>query len=1035
MKKNFLFPFRYWLIVPLLITMIFNSQAQVSNLVTGSVSEQNDKSPLPGVVVTNLTTKQSVSTNSEGKYTIRAAKGTILSFSFIGYETQEQKVEASVLNVTLDVKQKGLDEVIVVGYGTTSKRNLTTAVSKVDPKNIPQAANSSVAQLLFGRAAGLTATQNSSEPGGNITVSIRGRGNPLVVVDGVIYPYDGLEPGSGNATLSGNVNRGGFAGINPEDIESIEFLKDASAAIYGVNAANGVMLITTKKGKAGRMNINYDGSHSFVSNAPYLEPLNATQYETTYNQLTLDYFLLNNKMAPYGPNPVDLTAYYGGANKPFTQDQISKAGVGTNWLSYLLKNGSIDNQNLSISGASDKVTYYFSGGLFDQKGSEQHSDLKRYSSRLNLTFELSKFLSLTANVNGSRNDFQNPQSGYQGNARGQQGFTALQAAVAYPAYLPLRDPVTGNYSQFGQTGNPISLLDIQDNTENNSLFASFAADFKIIPKMLTARILYGDNTETTDRNTFIPSTVFFDLLNQARGYVTNSRRENQTMEATVNFKKSFGEIVNIDAVVGTGQYPNSYYTFTASGADMLDAIGTDNLGASSSSSQTVSSSRSANKLRSYFGRTSFDILDRYLVTLTERYDGYSQFFPQNKYASFPAASLGWKLSNEKFMHNINVINFLKIRASIGVTGDASGYAYGTFSPGVDLTSFNNGATTYYPYYLSALDNPNLKWPKTINKNIGLDFGFFKDRINGSVDWFRDDLTRFVVYQTTNPLSFLSTAPINTGHQVRQGWELNLNTVNLKSPNFSWTSLINLSHNTLRWQERFANTVLSAWQNPQDLVSSYYVLKTNGIIKDANSVPASQPAGAKLPGDPIFVDQNHDGKIDASDIVRIDPSVKLSIGFGNTFSYKSFDLNFLFYGQFGGKGYNNVTNWLNPLNIINGFQSSIQQINQVWTTSNPNGTRPGVAYNESALGLPTGTDLGVISTNFVRCRNITLGYNFNSVKVAKYVRNLRVFVDAQNPFIITKYPISDPELDAAGVGGGPAPYPMTRTFSVGVKANF
>lgn len=1006
-------------------------QKTISGVVTDAANQ-----PLAGASVTvKGQTSGGSTTNQNGAFSIAANTGDVLLISSVGYTPQEEKVGAqTTLNVSLATTVNSMSEVVVIGYGTTSRRNLTTAVSKVDPKNVPQAANNSVAQLLFGRAAGLQVSQNSAEPGGAINVSIRGRGNPLVVVDGVLMPYSGLEPGSGSRSMDGGVNRGGFAGINPNDIESVEFLKDASAAIYGVNAANGVMIITTKRGKGGKPSVSYDGSRSLVKNMPYFQTLSARDYMTYYNQLTTDKFLIDSAMAPFGTKPANL-ANYAGIWHPYSDATIQGAGAGTDWLGYVLRDGSIDNHNISVSGSSDRFNYYFSGGYFNQVGTIQNSGLKRYTGRLNLTFNLTRFLALNANISGARNNYLNSQAGGQSGGVGQQAFGALQAALAYPANLPVSDPTSGKYTQFRLTGNPISLLNIQDQTASNSLLANFSLDLKIIPNVLSARVLYGNSTETADRNFFIPSTTFFDQLYRSRGSITNSRRQNQTLEATVNFKKRINDLVNIDAVAGVGQYPNDYYTFTASGADMLDAIGTDALGSSSLSSQTVSSQRSADKLRSYFSRASFDFLDRYVLSLSFRYDGYSQFFPQNKYASFPAASLGWKLSNESFLKNLSFLNLLKVRGSIGVTGIASGFAYGSFTPETNVITFNNGSTAYVPYYLTALDNPALQWPKTINKNIGLDFSLFKDRIAGSFDVFQDDLTRFVVYQTTAPLSLLPTSPINTGHQVRKGWELNLSTTNVQSGDFQWTTLINLTHNTLRWNERYANTVLSSWQSPTDLVSSYYVFKTAGVLGVGQAVPAWQPAAASVPGSPIFVDQNGDKKLDTGDIVRIDPSVKLALGFGNTFRYKKLDLSVLFYGQIGGMATNPNAAWSDPLNFISGLQSGIKQLNEVWTTSNPSGTRPGIAYNESALGLRTGTDIGLVKTDFVRCRNITLGYTFNSGNLTKYVRSLRVYADAQNPFIITNYKISDPELASPIVKGGPAPYPMSRVFSLGVRANF
>lgn len=992
---------------------------------------------LAGATIAVKGTQTSTITNQNGEFSINASQGSVLVITHVGYQRREVIVGSeNVLNLTLDASASSMDEVVVVGYGTTTRKNLTTAVSKVDPKNVPQAANNSVTQLLFGRAPGMTAVQNSAEPGGSIDVSIRGRGNPLVVVDGVIMPFGSLEPGSGNRTMNGNVNRGGFAGINPNDIESIEFLKDASASIYGVNAENGVMIITTKKGKGGRTNVSYDGNRSVVKNMSYFEPLNATDYMRYYNQLTLDKYLYDNKMAPFGTIPTNLANYYNSPTiKPFTDDQIRNAGAGTNWLDYVLQDGSIDNHNISVSGATDKVNYYFSGGFFNQKGTVVNSGMKRYTGRMNLTFNLTSFLSLTTNVNYGRNDYNNSQAGAQSAGVGPEGFGAVQAALAYPTYLPVYEPTSGKYTQFRLIGNPLSLLNISDITSNSSLLATFSADIKLIPRLLTARLLYGNNTESAERNFFIPSTTFFDQLNRARGALSTNKRQNQTLEATLVYKQRFFDALNIDALAGVGEYPSSSFGFNATGADMMDAIGTDNLGSSSLTSQTVSSGRGETKLRSYFARSSFNYQNRYLLTLSFRYDGYSQFFPQNKYAAFPSASLGWNLSNESFLKNIRQINMLKLRASIGVTGSAGSQAYGEFRPDGNIVTFNNGAVAYVPYLLTQLDNPDLQWPKTVNKNLGLDFSFFGERVSGSFDVFRDDLTRLITNVNTPMLSQISSEPVNSGHRVRQGWELGINTSNVRKANFQWSTLFNISHTELRWEERFMNTFLRGWQDPRDLVSSYYIYKTDGILDGVKSIPTSQPANARHPGSPIFVDRNGDDKIDTMDIFRIDPDPKVGIGFGNTFRYKGFDLGIMFYGQFGGQATTPAAAWSSAADFVVGGQNGVREINEIWTTSNPTGILPGVAYNPSALAFPVGTDIGLMKTDFIRCRNITLGYNIQSGSLTRYVRNLRLFVDVQNAFIITDFKYVDPEVSVAGVKGGPAPYPMARTFSFGVNANF
>ncbi|HEX6846367.1 MAG TPA: SusC/RagA family TonB-linked outer membrane protein [Chitinophagaceae bacterium] len=1015
----------------LFLFLFLSSFVFAQKTITGKVTGANN-TPVAKASVT-IKGKSGVGTtsNENGEFSITAATGDILVFSSAEFQPEEIRVGTdNVINVTLAPLVTNMNEVVVVGYGTTARKNLTTSISKIDPKLVPQAANSSVAQLVFGRAAGVQATQLSAEPGGNINISIRGRGNPLVIVDGIVTPYAPLEPGNNNVANELNgVRRGGFAGINPADIESIEFLKDASAAIYGVNAANGVMIITTKKGKSGRLSVSYDGSRSIVKNMDYLVPLTASEYMKYYNELTLDKYLIDGNRVPFGANsPTGFVPKY-------SQTDIQNAGEGTDWLGLVLKDGSIDNHNISINGGSDKATYFFSGNYFNQEGTMEGSGQRRFTGRMNLSFNLTKFLTLNTNASASRNDFTNSTAGWQNGGSGAQGFGALQAALAYPRSVPVYD-ATGKYSLHQITGNPVSLLDIDDKTEYTSFNGTASLDFKIIGNELTGKLLYGSFTENSIRDFFVPSTTFYFQLYQSRGSWTEARRRNETMEATLAYKKRLlKNKLNFDAVVGAGQYTYRELGFGASGTDMLDAIGTDNLAAASASTRVISSYRGYSRTRSYFARTGFDFLDRYVLQLTYRYDGFNNFFPENKYASFPSASLAWKISNESFMSNLKFINLLKLRGSIGITGSASGYAYASYVPDGSLISFNSGGTQIVPYTIASIDHPELKWPKTTNKNIGLDFGLFKDRVSGAFDWFRDDITRLIANATTAPLNFLGTQPVNGAHRIRTGWEFSVNTINVTNKNFQWRSLINVSHVLYKHEERFPFETIPQGGQVKDPVNSIYVFRTNGVLQIGETPNTWQPANAVKPGSPKFVDQNGDKVLDKNDILRYDADPDVSIGFLNSFTYKQFDLEIMFYSQRGGWGYNNLISWATPANFVSGTQSGIKEIGNVWTTTDPTGTYPGVVYDATASGLPAGIDLTLEQTDFIRCRNITLGYTFNSQGVTRYIRNLRLFVDAQNPFIITDYKIADPEVQANGVKGGPAPYPMARTFSFGVKANF
>lgn len=1018
------------LIFSLLFLLPFCALAQTKTI-SGRV--KNDNGSIVSDVSITIKGKPGVGTKTDenGNYQIQASAGDILVFSSAEFKQAEERVgPGNLLDISMSPLLRSMDEVVVVGYGTMAKKNITTSIAKIDPKDVPQAANSSIAQLVFGRAAGVQAVQRSAEPGGNITISIRGRGNPLIIVDGIQMPYTPLEPGNGGiATELDGVKRGGFAGINPDDIESMEFLKDASASIYGVNASNGVVIITTKKGRSGKPNVNYDGSHSIVKNQKYLEPLTASEYMSYYNQLTLDKYLFDGTRAPYGPNPV------GTFTPKFSQTDIQNAGEGTDWLGLVLRDGAVDNHNLSVTGGNDKMVYFASGGFFNQEGTMRKSGMKRYTGRINTTFNFTKWLSFNINVSGSRAAFQNSTAGWQGGA-GSQAFGALQAAIAYPRYVPVYD-ANGKYSLFQITGNPVSLLNIKDHTDFSSLNTTVSLDFKILGDELKARVLYGNNYENSTRDFFVPSTTFYFQLYRSRGSLNQATRQLKTMEATLMYKKHFfHDKLNLDAVAGVGEYQNNSVGFGAASADMLDGIGTDNLFAGTGTI-TVNSYRGYDKKRSYWARASVDLLDKYVVQLTARDDGFSQFFPQNKYAFFPSASVAWKVSNESFLRNVHFINLLKLRGSIGITGEASGYAYAAYSPDNSLISFNSGATQVIPYTLSQLDYPNLQWPKTINKNVGLDFSVLNDRVSGSVDVFQDDITRLLANTTTAPLSFLGSAPVNGGHRIRSGWEFGVNTANVKSKDFKWNTIFNLSHVSYKYKERFEFETLTQGAKVDDPVNSTYVFRTEGILKAGEVLSPSQaalPARARLPGNPKIVDINGDKVINVGDIVRYNTAPTLTVGLGNTFTYKQFDFGFFFYGQIGGWGNNALRSWANPNNLIAGTQSGIKEIKDVWSSSNPNGIIPGIAYDQGALGLPVGLDVDLQKTDFIRCRNISLGYSFNQRPIARIFKGLRVYADVQNPFIITKYKIFDPEVQAQGVKGGPAPYPMATTYSLGIKAN-
>lgn len=1009
--------------------------------VTGTVKSPEDGEELPGVSILEKGTNNGTITDVDGNYSLQVAEGATLIFSFVGYEAKEVPVgDQSVIDVELTSDLTELGEVVVLGYGTTTRKDLTTSISKVDPAQVSKAANANVNDLLVGRAPGLRVTQESAQPGGNLNLTIRGRGeDPLIVVDGVIVPYDGLEPGVNFSEID-NVNRGGLAGLNPNDIESIEVLKDGAASMYGIGAAGGVILITTKKGKMGdRINVSYNASHSIQRNYDYIEPLEPTEYMQYFNRFTQDLYLADSSMAPFGPRAA------AGVPTPFSQADMDAAAAagGTDWLGFILRDGKIDNHSVSISGGSERASYYFSGNYFNHVGTVENSEMTKFNGRADLSFQVTNFLKVNTNIIANRNNFVNTVAGWQTGAAGANGFTALQSALSYPTYLPVRDPNTGELTRFQLRGNPLGLLDINDQTEYNSLYANLSLDFTIIPDKLSAKVLYGNNYESSLRDFFIPSTTNWFDANQARASLAWEKRQRQTMEAYATFTQDVTDFLNVNVVGGAGHYINDDFGFGLQATDMLDAINTTRVQAGQGT-PIVNSELNKNKRTSFFTRGTFSVLDRYILSGSYRYDGYSLFYPGNKYAAFPSASLGWKISNEPFLSGVNALDLLKLRASIGTLGNAQFESFAAFTPDGDHVSFDGGASNYVPYLLSRLANPDLNWQKTVNKTIGLDFGLFNNRISGSVDYFREDVTRMLVWVNTPALSLVNEQVVNGRHQVRTGIEVGLNAEVIRTTDFTWSATANLFNNTHRWEERHEEDDIPAHVGIKDPVNVIYAFETDGILQLDEEAPAWQPANATRAGAPIFVDQNGDGTLDSADVIQYNLLPKISLGFGSNFRYKNFDLSIFLYGQFGAYKNNFSLGWTDPRVMLNSESAGTQDMDLIWSSENPGGTLPGITYNESTLGpignvVGVGTDVRVTKVDFVRARNITLGYTFNSPGVRKVVRDLRVYVDLQNPFVITKYKGADPEVTDANDGGpvkvAPAPYPMVRTYSIGVNASF
>lgn len=1008
--------------------------------VSGRVTESSGD-PLPGVTVVLKGTTQGVITDGDGNYSLPNVPGdATIVFSFVGMRTQEILVDGRTsISLVMEEDAIGIEEVVAVGYGTVSKKNLTTSISKVNTSEIAKSANSNMGQLLLGRAAGLQALTTSAQPGGNVSISIRGAGTPIYVVDGVVMPSGSLESGSGGSAtvIPSSVDRGGLAGLNPEDIESVEILKDASAAIYGIDAANGVILVTTKKGKEGPLKVTYDGSQSLVTNYEYIEPLNATDYMSLVNSFSKEQYLFNNKMGIFGTDPYD-----NGWTAPFTSQNIADVQT-VDWKDQILKNGRISNHNLIVNGGSKNVNYYVSGNYYMQEGTVSNSSMTRYALRSNVELQLFPFVKLTSMVNVNRNRYDNSSVGGTSSGRGAQAAGALTAAMSYPSYLPIRDE-DGNYTQFLNIPNAVAMQEINDDTETEGTYLNLIADIDIIKNTLKARLLYGNNKDNTKRSVYIPSYVYFDQMYSSRGNLAHDSRENQTFEATVSYNKSIEDLLSFDVVAGVGKYLGSDGGLNVAYDGQHDAIGNDNISAASGVYKP-GSYRNDNEKRSQFVRANIDILDRYVIAATLRRDGTDKFFPDKKYSFFPSVSMAWKMSNENFLSSVSWIDLLKLRASYGVTGsDNLGTTlYGTYRPYSRVT-FDGGSVQYIPITQRGLDYPDVTWQKTTMKNIGVDFFVLNNRLSGSFDLFQNDITDMLGSANTAGLSMFGSYPINGAHLRRNGWDANITGKVMQTSTFVWSSTLTLSKYDAIWKERMPNYDYNDYELREDApVNARYYYETNGIINaDKSNMPSSQPEEARHPGYPVIVDKNEDGEITVDDIVMTNEVPDIYFGFGNTFTYKNFDLDVFMYSQIGVNKYNYALDWAHAGNLANQVQNSNSFAKRLWNSeSNPEGTMPGIAWNLASVALPgsAGTDIGFQNASFLRMRNITLGYNIRGRSlgsIGQYVSNIRIYVDAQNPLTITNFEGFDPEVRSGGnYKGGKAEYPQTRTFSAGVRISF
>lgn len=987
MKKNGIHVSR-WIWFAFLICLQFpallmaQQTAPVSGKVTGTGGEA-----IPGANVVVKGTTTGTSTDGQGRFSLNAPSNGTLVISSLGFASLEVNIGGrSQLTVTLAEDQKALEEVVVVGYGTQRKSDVTGSLSSVTSKDIKAVPVTGVGQALQGRAAGVQVTQASNAPGGGVTIRIRG-GNSINAGNEPLYVIDGFPV----------YNESG-ANLNPNDIESMEILKDASAtAIYGSRGANGVVLITTKRGKSGQNRIEFETYYGIQQVRKKLPMLNATEYAT----------LVNEANTNVGRAPV------------FTQEQIAGFGVGTNWQDEIFREAPIQNYQLTASGGSDKTRYAVSANYLNQQGVIINSKYDRASFRFNFDHKINDRF----NIGTSLNVIRSRNNAVPTDADGGTSGTVVYSALNFSPTQPVRNPdgtlVVFNTPGRIQIGSPVAqALGTYNLTVGTRMIGSVFADYKIIPG-LTFRTSFGADVNYSKRSLYLSRNTATGTQLSGQASIINTQSSTWLNENTLTYNKTFGNVHNLTLLAGYTMQGNRFESVEARSQGFANDILTyENLG-SASTALVPASSASNWQLNSYIGRANYDYSGKYLLTATVRADGSSRFGASNKWAVFPSASVAWRLSEEDFLKGNRVINDLKLRVSYGLSGNQEITQYQSLATlGTQNANFNN--TVVIGIGPSRVANPDLRWETTAQADIGVDVGFLSNRITLTADYYNKKTTDLLLSVPLPYVSGYASALQNLGSIRNQGFELGINSTNLNGA-FKWTTAFNIAANrnkvlSLGDQTEFASGDASGHlQLPNsglvrvgEQIGLFYGYQSSGIFQTQAEVDGSAQKTAK-PGDRRYVDQNGDGAINASDRVILGyAQPKFYGGLTNTFSYKGVELSIFMQGTSGNSIFN--INRFEQESLTGVSNQSAETLNR-WTPTNPSNTIPranavGNAYVLSSRQIEDGS--------YLRVKNINLSYTLPASLVSKAkLYNVKVYVSAQNWITFTKYTGFDPEVNRFG----------------------
>ena len=986
-----------YLVAFLLLFNGYTAYAQTKEI-TGKVTDSKDGTPVPNVTVRAKGGVSAVSTDLNGLFKLVVDnKIKSLIFSSVGYNEQEVTISGSSVNVALSVSDKSLSEVVVVGYGTKLKRDVTGSVAKVGAKELNNTPVTSFESALQGRAAGVQVSQQNGKVGQGINVRIRGSasvtaGNePLYVVDGIPLQNTNLSS-NGAATNS-------LADINTNDIESLEILKDASAAaIYGSRASNGVVLITTKKGKAGKSKIEFGYFTGTQKPTGKRDFLNAKEFVDYTRMAAANAFRIDPSFDYVAFAESRLKRYSAGT------DDYKTAAINVDWQDQAFQKAPISQYDLNFSGGNEKTTFFMGGQYLDQDGIIVKNGFKRYSARLNLEHKVRDWFSMGMNLSFARS--------INNRVSNDDQFSTPLQIVALSPITPLIDPRTGLTSGaldlntgLPNTNFPVyynPMLNVQDasyTTTVNRTLGNIFVSLHLL-KGLNFRSELGMDQMNQNEETFSgPLTFRNSGVQRGSGFYSADQILNLNTNNFFQYNKSIGKS-DLDVVLGSSFQNWKIASASASGTDFpVDELRKLNNAAVPTA---VSSSSSNWKLLSYFLRANYKFNDRYLLSVSGRYDGSSRFGANNRYGFFPAASAGWIISEEKFMQNVNWLNFLKLKASYGLTGNSEIPDFA--ARGLWSSASYAGVPGLHP---SQLANPDLKWESTASFDAGVEASVLKNRLTVEVDYYTRKTHDLLLNVNVPGISGFSTQLRNVGKLTNKGIEFTINTENIVSKNFRWSTSINFGANQNKITDLGGQEIgsLNRAKEGQPLGVFY-----------AREFAGADPAN----GDALFIKNTvgTDGKVDRSTTndynaavdVRIGkPTPDFIYGMRNYFSYKEIDFDVLLQGVQGNQLFNGGGQYMSSSGS-NGFDNQTRDQLNSWKKAGDITMVP-----EARMFLANGTDNSsryISEGSYLRVKAVTLGYNLPKTLLTKmHLEKLRVYIRAQNLFTITKYKGWDPEVNA------------------------